>query len=90
DWAQGGETSIDNLAYFCKTHHGLKHPTLPDLARWTARQTSDRAVQWTSPTGTTYPDFEQSRVMFIPTDTLRTSITWPDQPLTAQQARSPF
>ena len=90
DWAQGGETSIDNLEYFCKTHHDLKHPTVPDTSRWTARQTPDRAVQWTSPTGHTYPDHEQPRVMFIPTDILRTSITWPDTPLTAQQAGTPF
>lgn len=90
DWAQGGETSIDNLAYFCKTHHDLKHPTVPDTSRWTARQTPDRAVQWTSPTGHTYPDHEQPRVMFMPSDTLRTSITWPDTPLTARQAGTPF
>jgi hypothetical protein len=90
DWAQGGETSLDNLAYFCRTHHDLKHPAMPDTTRWTARQTSDRTVQWTSPAGRTYPDHEQPRVMFTPTDALRTSLRWPDIPLTAQQAGSPF
>ena len=88
DWALGGSTSIDNLAHFCRTHHALKHPDLPDFARWTARQTPDRTVQWTDPDGRTHHDVERPRVMFVPTDSLRS--IWPDTPLTLEDAGSPF
>lgn len=88
DWALGGSTSIDNLAHFCRTHHALKHPDLPDFARWTARQTPERTVQWTDPDGRTHHDVERPRVMFVPTDSLRS--IWPDTPLTLEDAGSPF
>jgi hypothetical protein len=88
DWALGGKTSIENLAYFCKTHHTLKHPDLPDFARWTARQLPDQTVQWASPTGRTYPDPAPRRVMFVPSETEPTG-QW-HRPRTAQQAGSPF
>ncbi|WP_285636784.1 HNH endonuclease signature motif containing protein [Microbacterium arabinogalactanolyticum] len=88
DWALGGSTSIDNLAHFCKTHHTLKHPDLPDFARWTARQAPDRTVQWTDPDGRTHRDVERPRVMFVPTDSLRS--IWTDTPLTLEDAGSPF
>ncbi|MDT0158449.1 HNH endonuclease [Microbacterium sp. ARD32] len=88
DWALGGTTSIDNLAHFCRAHHTLKHPDLPDFARWTARQTSDRSVEWTDPDGRTHHDLERPRVMFVPTEPLQSG--WPSTPLTAQEAGSPF
>lgn len=88
DWAQGGTTRLDNLTHLCRTHHTLKHPDNPDLARWTARQTSDHTLQWTDPDGRTHPDHEQPRVMFIPSDTLRT--TWTNTHPTAEQAGTPF
>jgi len=88
DWALGGPTSIENLAYFCKTHHGLKHPDLPDFARWTARQLPDQTVQWASPTGRTYRDPAPRRVMFVPSEIEPTG-PW-HRPQTAQQAGSPF
>ena len=88
DWALGGSTSIDNLAHFCRTHHALKHPDLPDFARWTARQTPERTVEWTDPDGRTHHDVERPRVMFVPTDSLRS--IWPDTPLTLEDAGSPF
>ncbi|OJU41526.1 MAG: hypothetical protein BGN97_10175 [Microbacterium sp. 69-10] len=88
DWALGGQTSTDNLAYFCKTHHGLKHPDLPDFARWTARQTEDQTVEWISPTGRPHPDPVPRRVMFIPSETEPAGL-W-HRPQTAQEAGSPF
>src|SRR5690606_39477870 len=68
DWALGGPTSLDNLAHLCKTHHALKHPSIPDPHRWTVRQLPDWTLQWTSPTGRTHTDHPPHRVMFIPTD----------------------
>lgn len=68
DHALGGRTSTDNLAHFCRAHHVLKHPDLPGLARWTARQLPDGAVQWTSPSGRRYPDPAPRRVMFTPSE----------------------
>ena len=88
DWALGGKTSTDNLAYFCKTHHGLKHPDLPDFARWTARQTEDQTVEWISPTGHAYPDSAPRRVMFVPSETEPTGDAW--HTISAAEAGSPF
>lgn len=67
DWAKGGKTSLDNLAYLCKTHHALKHPDIADEHRWSARQLPDWSIQWTSPTGRTHTDTPPGRVMFVPT-----------------------
>ncbi|MDT0157589.1 DUF222 domain-containing protein [Microbacterium sp. ARD32] len=88
DWALGGPTAIDNLAYFCKTHHTLKHPELPDFARWTARQQLDHTIRWVSPTGAAYPDDAPRRVMFVPTGPEPPEEQW--LPLTREKAGSPF
>lgn len=66
DWARDGRTATDNLAHFCKAHHVLKHPDVPDGHRWTARQLPDWSVEWTSPQGRTYTDHAPRRVMFVP------------------------
>ena len=66
DWARGGRTATGNLAHFCKAHHVLKHPDVPDAHRWTARQLPDWSVEWTSPDGRTYTDHAPRRVMFVP------------------------
>jgi hypothetical protein len=68
DYALGGPTAIDNLAYFCRAHHVLKHPDIPDAHRWTARQLPDQTVTWTSPTGRDYTDPAPRRVMFTPSE----------------------
>lgn len=65
DHALGGPTAIDNLAHFCRAHHMLKHPDIPDAHRWHARQQPDRSVEWTSPNGRSYPDPPRRRVMFV-------------------------
>lgn len=88
DWALGGPTSITNLAHFCRSHHTLKHPDLPDLARWTARQLPDQTVQWVSPGGRAYPDHVPRRVMFTPSEPPPPD-PW-DDPQTAELAGSPF
>lgn len=66
DYALGGPTAIDNLAHFCRGHHVLKHPDIPDAHRWTAHQLPDWSVRWTSPTGRDYADPPPRRVMFVP------------------------
>nr|WP_276610680.1 HNH endonuclease signature motif containing protein [Kineococcus siccus] len=47
-FAQGGETTVDNLAPECRHHHRVKTHT-----RWRLRR-RDRGWRWTSPTGHTY------------------------------------
>ncbi|GAA5144906.1 hypothetical protein GCM10025768_01350 [Microbacterium pseudoresistens] len=64
DHARGGPTSTDNLSHFCHGHHVLKHPDIPDIARWTARPRSDGSIAWTSPHGRVYTDPAPPRVMF--------------------------
>lgn len=65
DRARGGATAIDNLCHFCRSHHVLKHPDVPDPYRWTAHQRSDGTVTWSSPLGRTYDDRVSRRVMFV-------------------------
>ncbi|QKJ21300.1 DUF222 domain-containing protein [Microbacterium hominis] len=50
-WADGGETSLENNAPFCKGHHLVK-----DNTTWRVEQlpASGGAVRWTSPTGRRY------------------------------------
>ncbi|NAZ80885.1 hypothetical protein GTR02_03510 [Kineococcus sp. R8] len=48
-YAQGGETSVDNLAPQCRLHHRLKTHT-----RWQVRPLPTRGWRWTSPTGHTH------------------------------------
>lgn len=65
DHAKGGRTRLDNLGHFCRSHHTLKHPDVPDLHRWTARQERDGSVTWHSPLGRDYSDPPPRRVMFV-------------------------
>lgn len=64
DHARGGRTRVDNLSHFCTTHHSLKHPDIDERHRWTARQTPDGSITWTSPLGRDYIDPPRRRVMF--------------------------
>ncbi|MDQ0612627.1 hypothetical protein QF046_000268 [Microbacterium sp. W4I4] len=94
DHALGGSTSLDNLAHLCKTHHALKHPSIPDQHRWTARQLPDWTLRWTSPTGRTHVDRPPRRVMFVPSGP--EPIAHPPQPgadidwTTPADAHAPF
>ena len=65
DWALDGRTATDNLAHFCKAHHVLKHPDIPDVHRWTATQGEGGVLHWRSPLGRTYTDRPTARVMFV-------------------------
>jgi hypothetical protein len=51
DWAYGGPTTPDNLAYLCPRHHHLKHDT-----RWSVEPDPDRPrhLNWRSPHGREY------------------------------------
>jgi hypothetical protein len=44
DWAHGGETSADNLAHLCRSHHQLKHRT-----SWGVKHLGAGRLEWTSP-----------------------------------------
>ncbi|MEJ1155164.1 HNH endonuclease signature motif containing protein [Microbacterium marmarense] len=59
DWAHGGKTAVSNLAHLCRRHHTLKHHT-----PWTVVQKPGGVMEWTSPTGRTYPDHSSSGVHF--------------------------
>lgn len=65
DHAKGGRTRLDNLGHFCRSHHTLKHPSVPDAHRWTAQQEKDGSITWRSPLGRDYADPPPRRVMFV-------------------------
>ncbi|WP_160173200.1 HNH endonuclease signature motif containing protein [Microbacterium sp. CH12i] len=65
DHARGGPTALCNLSHFCRGHHTLKHPDVDDRYRWTAEQLPGGVIAWTSPSGATYIDEPQPRVMFV-------------------------
>ncbi|WES64655.1 DUF222 domain-containing protein [Microbacter sp. GSS18] len=65
-WADGGSTSLDNLAPLCKGHHTIKHH-----GGWRIRQVpgSGGAIEWTSPSGRQYVVKPERRVpVFRPSD----------------------
>ena len=45
-WADGGRTSVDNLAHLCRHHHRLKHE-----GGWRSEPATAGGSRWTSPTG---------------------------------------
>lgn len=45
-YADGGQTTLANLAHLCRRHHTMKHAT-----RWTVQQLADGVLEWTSPLG---------------------------------------
>ncbi|MCM3780818.1 HNH endonuclease signature motif containing protein [Microbacterium hydrocarbonoxydans] len=65
DHAKGGRTDVHNLAHLCRGHHSLKHPDIADDHRWSARQLPDGTIDWLSPSGRSYRDSPQRRVMFV-------------------------
>ena len=46
-----GPTELGNLAHLCRRHHVLKHHSA-----WRVTHRADGVLEWTSPTGRTYPD----------------------------------
>ncbi|SDO29100.1 HNH endonuclease [Microbacterium sp. ru370.1] len=66
DHAQGGPTTVTNLAHLCQRHHTQKQFT-----RWKVRQLPGGVLEWTSPTGRTYTDEPlpySPAVRFLPDD----------------------
>jgi hypothetical protein len=59
DWQSGGKTDVGNLGHLCRRHHTLKHHT-----SWTVAQRPGGILEWTSPTGTVYPDHPATAVHF--------------------------
>lgn len=62
DAALGGETSVGNLADFCRRHHVLKH-----ASPWQVKQLGGGRLEWTSPTGRVYIDHVPATLRFFPT-----------------------
>jgi len=58
-FAEGGRTTMSNLACLCEAHHVMKHQS-----DWQMRQLDDGVIEWTSPTGRTYETEPPSRVFF--------------------------
>ncbi|GAA5037309.1 DUF222 domain-containing protein [Microbacterium fluvii] len=56
---EGGRTEACNLAHLCEGHHILKHHTA-----WKVQQLPGGVLEWTSPTGRTYPDTPARTLMF--------------------------
>jgi hypothetical protein len=51
-WADGGRTSVENLAHLCRHHHRLKHE-----GGWRSEIAAAGGSRWTSPTGAVHdPD----------------------------------
>jgi hypothetical protein len=48
-WADGGETTPQNLHALCPNHHRMKHHT-----RWQVTRCPDGSTRWTAPTGRNY------------------------------------
>lgn len=59
DHAQGGTTTLDNLAHLCAAHHQMKHQ-----AGWKIRQVGGGVIELTTPTGRVVTDEPISRVFF--------------------------
>jgi hypothetical protein len=55
-WAEGGTTSIGNLAHLCRRHHMLKGAILAGGRHWSVRHLGHGVLEWTSPDGRTYVD----------------------------------
>jgi hypothetical protein len=49
DWANGGLTTLCNLAPLCRYHHRLKHATA-----WTYRRRANGSIEWISQFGLSY------------------------------------
>ncbi|MFA4840101.1 MAG: HNH endonuclease signature motif containing protein, partial [Agrococcus sp.] len=55
-WAEGGTTTIGNLAHLCRRHHMLKGAILAHGKHWSVRQLGHGVLEWISPDGRVYVD----------------------------------
>lgn len=57
EYALGGDTATDNLAYLCRKHHTLK-----GNSDWDVEQLTGGVMKWTSPSGRVYFDWPPDRL----------------------------
>ncbi|MEE3703925.1 HNH endonuclease signature motif containing protein, partial [Pasteurella multocida] len=55
-WADGGTTTLGNLAHLCRRHHMLKGAILSGGRAWQVRQLGHGVLEWTTPDGRVYVD----------------------------------
>lgn len=73
--ADGGPTTVTNLACLCRGHHVLKHHS-----PWRVRQRADGELEWTTPTGAVCIDRPEPSVRFVDTEDLATTTASGDPP----------
>jgi hypothetical protein len=67
--SDGGHTSCENLAHFCRRHHTMKH-----ACAWTVKQLPGGVLEWTSPAGRIHLDRPAPTVRFVPSEALPPSV----------------
>jgi len=86
-FAEGGRTTMSNLACLCEAHHVMKHQS-----DWQMKQLDDGVIEWTSPSGAVYETEPPSRVYFREEPTARPTPASTSPPASApspQQSQSP-
>jgi hypothetical protein len=74
-FADGGKTTMSNLACLCEAHHVMKHQS-----DWRMRQLDDGVVEWISPAGNIYEAEPPSRVFFREDPPPAVRDLWEDPP----------
>jgi len=64
-WEEGGTTTVDNLSYFCRRHHRIKH-----TENWTVVQTEGGVLHFTSVSGREYTTYPALTLNLLPADTV--------------------
>jgi len=64
-WEVGGTTTVDNLSYFCRRHHRIKH-----TENWTVVQTEGGVLHFTSVSGRKYTTYPALTLNLLPADSI--------------------
>ncbi|GGO61667.1 hypothetical protein GCM10010910_10020 [Microbacterium nanhaiense] len=86
-FAEGGRTTMSNLACLCEAHHVMKHQS-----DWQMKQLDDGVIEWTSPSGAVYETEPPSRVYFREEPTVEpnpASSPWGPAPARAEDRPDP-